>query len=120
MLNDPLVKYCPERPPTATLLDPLVILNKVCSPIPIFKLPVILFRQLYFKPTFQKHAGKLSGGAQLHITDRNEFKPFKTGVAVIKAARDLYAEDFRWKRVMAPNFSPNKPVSVLRIGVKIK
>ncbi len=62
-----------------------------------FKLPGVVFRHLYFQPTFQKHAGRLCGGAQIHITDRKKFRPFKTGVAVIKAVHDLYPEDFKWK-----------------------
>ena len=49
-----------------------------------FKLPGAIFRPMYFQPTFQKHVGTLCGGAQIHITDRKEFKPFKTGVAVLK------------------------------------
>ncbi|MBI5641293.1 MAG: DUF1343 domain-containing protein [Nitrospirae bacterium] len=57
-----------------------------------------VFRPLFFIPTFQKHAGKLCGGAQLHITDRNSFRPFKTAVGIIKAVIDMYPEDFSWKK----------------------
>jgi uncharacterized protein YbbC (DUF1343 family) len=56
-----------------------------------------LFRPLYFLPTFQKYAGSLCGGAQIHITDRERFRPFRTGVAVLKAAHDLYPAEFAWK-----------------------
>lgn len=62
-----------------------------------FRLDGVIFRPLYFQPTFQKHAGRVCGGAQLHITDRKGFRPFKTGVAVLKAAHDLYPERFGWK-----------------------
>ena len=62
-----------------------------------FKLPGVFFRPLYFIPTFQKHTGKLCGGAQIHVTDRERFRPFRTGVGIIKAVFDLYGKDFSWK-----------------------
>jgi uncharacterized protein YbbC (DUF1343 family) len=55
------------------------------------------FRPAGFQPTFQKHAGKPCGGVQIHVTDRSRFEPVIVGVGVVKAARDLYGEDFRWK-----------------------
>ncbi|MEP6818125.1 MAG: DUF1343 domain-containing protein [bacterium] len=60
-------------------------------------LPGVYFRSCIFRPTFQKHAGTSCGGAQLHVTDRNEFEPVITGIAMVKAAYDLYRSEFRWK-----------------------
>ncbi len=60
-------------------------------------LPGVIFRPMYFKPTFQKHAGKLCGGAQIHVINREKFKPFKTGISILKAIYDLYPEEFSWK-----------------------
>jgi uncharacterized protein YbbC (DUF1343 family) len=60
-------------------------------------LPGVKFRPTNFQPTFQKHAGKTCGGVQIHVLDRQEFKPVLTGVAVVKAIFDLYGEDFKWK-----------------------
>jgi uncharacterized protein YbbC (DUF1343 family) len=31
------------------------------------------------------------------VIDRNEFEPVITGVAMVKAAYDLYRDEFRWK-----------------------
>ena len=55
------------------------------------------FRASSFQPTFQKHAGRTCGGVQIHVTSREQFEPVITGVAVVKAARDLYPEQFLWK-----------------------
>jgi uncharacterized protein YbbC (DUF1343 family) len=63
-----------------------------------FKLRGVRFRPLYFEPTFQKHAGILCGGAQIHVTDREKFRPFRTGVAVLKAVHHTYPRDFAWKQ----------------------
>lgn len=34
-------------------------------------------RPLTFQPTFQKHAGALCGGVQVHVTDRNAFRSYQ-------------------------------------------
>ena len=60
-------------------------------------LPGVTFRPTYFLPTFQKHAGSTCGGVQIHVTDRRNFKPVLTGVAVVKTCFDMYGERFRWK-----------------------
>ena len=60
-------------------------------------LPGVFFRGCIFRPTFQKHAGVSCGGVQIHVTDRNEFEPVVTGIAMVKVAYDLYRSDFRWK-----------------------
>lgn len=57
----------------------------------------VIFRPMYFEPTFHKYAGKLCGGAQIHVTNREKYKPFKTGIAIIKVIHDIYKEDFLWK-----------------------
>jgi uncharacterized protein YbbC (DUF1343 family) len=62
-----------------------------------FRLPGVCFRPLYFLPSFQKYSGRLCGGAQLHITERKRFKPFRTAVAILKTAYDLYPREFAWK-----------------------
>ena len=78
----------------APFIDPDILVRKLKT----FKLPGVVFRPMYFHPTFQKHAGRLCGGAQIYVTNRETFKSFKTGAAVIKAARELYPEHFSWKR----------------------
>lgn len=77
------------------------------------KLPGAIFRPLHFLPTFQKHAGKLCGGAQIHVTDRERFKPFKTAAAILKTVHDLYPIKFRWN---APPYEYEKnllPIDIL-------
>jgi uncharacterized protein YbbC (DUF1343 family) len=63
-----------------------------------FKLPGVVFRPLSFQPTFQKHANTLCGGAQIHVTDRGKFRPFKTGAAVLKAIHNTWPREFSWKQ----------------------
>ena len=60
-------------------------------------LPGVFFRPQYFKPTFQKWAGEVCGGIQLHLDHHETFKPVLTGVAVIKAIANLYPNEFAWR-----------------------
>jgi uncharacterized protein YbbC (DUF1343 family) len=60
-------------------------------------LPGVHFRPHSFQPIFQKHAGRLCHGVQMHVLSRETFKPAITGLALIKAIRDLYPHDFLWK-----------------------
>jgi len=61
------------------------------------ELPGVIFREINFLPTFQKHKNEVCGGVFLHITDRRQFKPVITGIALIKTLYELYAEEFKWK-----------------------
>ena len=78
-----------------------------------FRLPGVVFRPMYFQPTFQKHTGKLCGGAQIHVIKRERFKPFKTGVAIIKTTHDLYAEQFSWRKPPYEYETERMPIDIL-------
>jgi uncharacterized protein YbbC (DUF1343 family) len=54
-------------------------------------------RPLSFRPTFHKFTGLACGGVQLHVTDAAAFRPYRTGVALIAAARKLGGDAFRWR-----------------------
>lgn len=60
-------------------------------------LPGVRFRPHSFMPTFQKHAGELCHGVQLHVHDRDRFRPVESGIGMIKAIHDLYPESFAWQ-----------------------
>lgn len=49
------------------------------------KLPGVIFRPTYFTPTFSKHSGVLCGGVQLHVQQRESFKPVLTGVSLLQS-----------------------------------
>ncbi len=93
----------------APFIDPDILVKRLTS----FKLPGAVFRPMYFQPTFQKHAGKLCGGAQIHVTSREKFRSFKTGVAIIKAVHDLYAEHFEWKQPPYEYVTDRLPIDIL-------
>ena len=57
-----------------------------------------VLRPVQFQPQFQKWAGKVCGGLQLHVVDRRTFKPFRWGLALILAAAKLYPDEFAWRK----------------------
>lgn len=59
-------------------------------------LPGALFRPAVFEPTFHKHAGLSCGGCQIHVLDREAFKPVMVGTALIAGLRRA-APGFRWR-----------------------
>jgi len=61
-------------------------------------LPGAFFRPCYFQPTFHKYIGQLCGGVQIHLLDREVYKPVITGIAVIKAIHRLAPDQFQWKQ----------------------
>jgi uncharacterized protein YbbC (DUF1343 family) len=61
------------------------------------QLPGVVFRPVYFQPTFHKFAGQLCGGVQLHVTDVAEFRPVRTGLTVLATMRELSQERFCWR-----------------------
>jgi len=61
------------------------------------RLPGVHFRAAWFRPTFQKHAGKDCGGVQVHVTDRAAFQPVRTGLALLATMREMSGEHFAWR-----------------------
>ncbi len=61
-----------------------------------YGVPGAVLRPCWFTPTFDKHAGKLCGGLQIHVTDRALFNSMRTGVAVLWASMQF--EGFDWRR----------------------
>ena len=80
------------------------------------KLPGVFFRGNYFQPAFHKFAGELCGGAQLHVLDRNTFRPFETGIEIIRCIRKLYPNSFAWKQPPYEYEHEKLPIQILLGG----
>ena len=104
----------------APFIDPEILVSHLNQ----FRLHGVVFRPMYFQPIFQKHAGKLCRGAQIHIVNREKFKPFKTGIAILKIIHDLYPEHFEWKQPPYEYETEKMPIDILagtdklRIGIE--
>lgn len=83
-------------------------------------LPGVAFRPLHFQPTFQKHAGLLCGGAQIHVLDRRAFRPVRTGVEVLAALKALLPEAFAWNPPPYEYETVKAPIDILAGGPELR
>lgn len=60
------------------------------------ELPGVRFRPLTFTPWFSKHQGVQCNGVQLHITDRDAFRPVSTGIHLLHTLQHLPESGFQW------------------------
>lgn len=60
------------------------------------KLEGVVFRPVYFTPTFSKHANELCKGVQLHVTNRSTFCAVKTGLHLLEVVKRMSKEKFQY------------------------
>jgi len=72
-------------------------------------------RPLSFRPTFQKHAGELCGGVQVHVTDRARFRSYHAYLRLVAAALRQRPDAFPW-RTEAYEYVTDRPAIDLLTG----
>lgn len=77
------------------------------------ELPGVILREAHFEPTFHKWAGEMCQGFQLHVTDRESFKPYYTALALLAAIRELYPEQFAWRQPPYEYETERLPIDLL-------
>lgn len=70
-------------------------------------LPGVIFRAMTFTPVFNKHAGQVCRGVELHITDRDAYRPFETMLHMFRHFKKY------------PEFEMKRPGLALRLGQDI-
>ena len=85
-----------------------------------FNLPGVIFRPTNFLPTFQKHKDIGCSGVFLHITNRAEFEPVITGIALIKTAYEMYRDNFEWKDTPYEYELERNPFDVINGSTRIR
>jgi len=88
--------------------------------VPAAWLPGAVLRPLHFEPTFQKHAGRICGGVQVHVTDRAAFQPVLTYLGLLVAIRRLWPDDFRWKQPPYEYEHEKLPIDILAGGSELR
>ena len=76
-------------------------------------LPGVVLRKVGFEPTFHKWAGELCHGFQLHVTDRQAFKPYYTTLSLLAVIRRLYPEQFAWRQPPYEYETERLPIDLL-------
>ena len=95
---------------------PFIEAEKLSRELNQLRLPGVHFRENWFQPTFQKFAGQTCGGAQLHVTDRNRFTPYRTAIEIIRTIRRMYGDSFQWKQPPYEYEFERLPIEILLGG----
>jgi uncharacterized protein YbbC (DUF1343 family) len=82
-------------------IEPRALLAKMTSLAPEW-LRGCRLRECWFEPTFQKHAGNLCAGIQIHVDDpsyhHEEFRPWRLIALVFKSLRALRPDYDLWRK----------------------
>ncbi len=59
--------------------------------------PGVGFRAARFRPEFDKHAGEVCTGVEIHLFDRDAVEPLALGIRLLQAIREQSPEHFEWR-----------------------
>ena len=99
---------------------PYIVSEDYAAELNEANLPGVYFRSCIFRPTFQKHGGVSCEGVQIQVMDRNIFEPVTTGLTMVKVARDLYPDKFRWKEPPYEYVFDRNPFDVIAGTTKVR
>jgi uncharacterized protein YbbC (DUF1343 family) len=71
--------------------------DKLAAAMTAMDLPGCKLRPVVYTPMFHKGSGGPVGGVQIHVTSLDAFRPYRTGVAFVKACHDQAPDKFRWR-----------------------
>ena len=100
----------------APYIDPYELKDTILND----NLPGVFFRPLHFQPTFHKYSGEICGGLQIHVLDREAFKPVLTSISIASAIHRLYPNHFEWKQPPYEYVYDKLPFDVINGGSVIR
>lgn len=56
----------------------------------------VIFRPLYFVPSFSKHSGQLCGGVQIHVKNKRTLNSVEIGVKLLYEVIKISKDNFKW------------------------
>jgi uncharacterized protein YbbC (DUF1343 family) len=92
---------------------PFIDGSRLASRLEEYELAGVHFRALSFIPAFQKWAGRLCGGVQIHVINPFEFRPVITACRILQAIRELYQDGLQWKKPPYEYESRKMPIDIL-------
>lgn len=83
-------------------------------------LPGVRFRPASFTPHFDEYEGELCSGIYLVVTDRDRFRPVKTGLYLLDTLRILYPNRLEFRKYMDKLWGTNRIRVMLKNGISPK
>ena len=70
---------------------------KLAGELATLNLEGVLFRPVSFTPTFSKYQGEVCQGIQVHVTDRERYRPVKVALHILTVLKKTYPAQFQWQ-----------------------
>ena len=100
----------------APWLDPFALADALADRA----LPGVVCRPYRFEPTFHKFAGESCGGVFLHITNAQAFRPYRTTLTLLAAARAANPAEFAWRPPPYEYETTRMPIDILTGGSALR
>ncbi|KRE86544.1 hypothetical protein ASG89_11095 [Paenibacillus sp. Soil766] len=71
---------------------PFIDAHKLADEMNAKKLPGVVFRPVYFKPSFSKFQGEQCAGVQIHVLDNRAVRPIDIGVTLMYTIQNNYEQ----------------------------
>jgi len=94
--------------------------NQLKTNIKNSKLEGFALRPITFLPTFQKHVETICGGYQIHVTDRNVFRPWRVGQFLMRELYYHLGEEFKWKNPPYEYSYDHQPIDIINGSDKLR
>jgi uncharacterized protein YbbC (DUF1343 family) len=99
---------------------PWIVAEKFAATMNALDLPGVHCRPAVFEPTFQKHAKQSCAGCQIHVLDRQAFRPVLTGVALIDQFRRSDRARFAWRQPPYEYEADKMPFDILSGSAELR
>jgi uncharacterized protein YbbC (DUF1343 family) len=91
--------------PFETIGAPWIDGEKLREALTELALPGVVFCSTFFAPAFSKHKGESCQGVVLQVSDREQFAPLRTALAMLAVIKRDYRDRLQWRPDWEGNFS---------------
>ncbi|MFN3202174.1 MAG: exo-beta-N-acetylmuramidase NamZ domain-containing protein [Bradymonadia bacterium] len=100
----------------ADYVDPFA----VCEALSARPVEGIVWRPVWYRPTFHKFGGQTIGGVALHVRDRSAFQPWRAGLHFLSAVQAVHGEALRWRTERYEYVSDRLAIDLLCGGTTVR
>ncbi len=84
------------------------------------ELPGVVFLPTYFRPQFQKHAGRVCAGVQVEVTNPQRFQAYRCGLELLVTLHNQFPESFGWRQAPYEFVGDQPAIDLLTGGPEVR